>query len=797
MAQRTLSRALSGLVVALLFVCGLTLPQHAFAATTLDQCKTDPKLADCVSFDPARNPILQAAGATYSNVYGTTPKDSGVNGTCLIYNVPGTIASGCVRDGIFVIGENSAVANPATGDQTTGAAEKTAQGDTYTPTTGALPNAPGCNAFIGFDLGACLVGLLAKIVSGVSLIVLLVSSAILGLASYALNWSAYITVFQFGNLVGNSEGLLKAWGVMRDVGNIVLLFGFIFLGISTILNLSHSEYTAKRALPALLIFALLMNFSLLAAEAIIDTSNALATSIYTQASGGLCEQGTSFLDCSIQQGISGKVMAATGVASIFKFAPQFTTGNDTTNAIILIGLTLFTIITACVLFAAAIMLIIRAVVLALLMVTSPIGFAGMAIPPLHEMASGWWKQLLSQAFFAPIYFLLVLVSLKVMEGISAALGTTGQTTPQSLAQIFMTSATEGGSSNITIGITFALIIGFMVASLIFAKNSSAIGTGYAIKSAGALSFGTLSWAGRRTVGRGAYTAANALRGTSFARTGVGKMFVGTLDAGGKASYDIRNSGAAKGIAASQHIDLGKAQTGGYAGVVHAEEEKRTKYAKTLRNTEEEKAAQKALATSSTNSNKAIETATVAHRKELAELESELKAEEIKNETTLAPEREKINELRNKLRAAEAAGNEAQIKDTQLALNNQLRYLDEMKEEAEKRLKPFKDEIANAKNVNREYIAAHQDNIKFNENKTKTIKDAPQRDFAENLHKNTPWDVAGGVGADANHHAAEAILREVNKNEQQKLADSYNAAATALKAAQSGGGDHGGGGHGGH
>ena len=59
-------------------------------------------------------------------------------------------------------------------------------------------------------------------------------------------------------------------------------------------------------------------------------------------------------------------------------------------------------------FAAVFLFITRCVVLAFLMVTSPIGFAGMAIPPLHEMATKWWDQLLKQSFFAPIFILLIL-----------------------------------------------------------------------------------------------------------------------------------------------------------------------------------------------------------------------------------------------------------------------------------------------------------------------------------------------------------------------------------------------------
>lgn len=410
-----------------------------------------------------------------------------------------------------------------------------------------------CSLWDG-NLGDCLGSIMATVISGILWIILSMVAGILGLANYLLGWSTYITVFQFGNLVGNSDGLIAAWGVMRDVANIVLLFGFIFLGVSTILNLPHSEYTAKKAIPALIIFALLLNFSLFAVEAVIDVSNAFATSIYQQATGGsgVCESDTSTIDCIFQQGIGGQVMSMSGMTSIYDFSSNNTFGvaggDSSTTVVVYAGLIVFAVITTLVLFAAAIMLIIRAVVLAFLMVTAPIGFAGMAIPPLHEMAKKWWKELLSQAFFAPIYFLLALLSLKIMSGVIEALApppSAGGSAQQNLAAVFTASVDGAKASNITIVMTFALIIGFMVAALMFAKSSSAHGTSIAMAGAGKMAFGTLGFVGRQTGGRVSLLAANKIASSRIGQTSFGRGLYNVANKGASSSFDFRQTASAK------------------------------------------------------------------------------------------------------------------------------------------------------------------------------------------------------------------------------------------------------------
>ena len=296
------------------------------------------------------------------------------------------------------------------------------------------------------------------------------ANLILGFAGTLLNWVVVKTVFEFGSLIGNSPGLLIAWGILRDIGNMVLLFGFIFMGIATILDL-HT-FSARKALPSLLIFAILMNFSLFAAEAVIDTSNALTSSMYAQTNDDPCvnsgtvtvsSNGTATENC-VNYGIAGHIMKSTGLATMFE-----TDGDISETATTYIMLALFSTIGAVVLFAAAIMLVVRVVVLSFIMISAPIGFAGMAIPPLRNLARTWWSKLFGEAFFAPVMFLLIFISLKITDTFAG--GSNG-----SLAE----AVAKPNSTLMGTVMIFTIVIGFLIGSLIVARRMSSSGAGFAV-----------------------------------------------------------------------------------------------------------------------------------------------------------------------------------------------------------------------------------------------------------------------------------------------------------------------------
>lgn len=343
----------------------------------------------------------------------------------------------------------------------------------------------------------------------IGFIFLTLSGMVLFISGTVFNWIVLRTVFQFGEYFGTSEGMLVAWGVMRDIANIGLLFGFILMGVLLILNVEGGGHghggglSAKRAIPRLIIFAVLLNFSLFTTQFVVDVANAFGSS-FTSLAGTECSTvvtgsagnagGQSLEECT-NLGISGKIIQAAGLTNIFgdgrgdlQAIISNLSGRPYSYAVSLIMLSIFVLVTAFVLLAGAIMLAIRVVILSFLMVTSPIGFAGMVIPGLSGIASKWWHTLISQSFFAPVYLLLIFISIKLTEGLMRG--------EASLTNALIADRGNAISGNIQVVMVFIIVIGFMVAALIMAQKMGAMGAGFATKAA-AMPF---AFMGRATVG---------------------------------------------------------------------------------------------------------------------------------------------------------------------------------------------------------------------------------------------------------------------------------------------------------
>ncbi|HCR52671.1 TPA: hypothetical protein DIV48_03465 [Candidatus Kaiserbacteria bacterium] len=386
---------------------------------------------------------------------------------------------------------------------------------------------------------------------------------LVGVAAITLDYAVYYTVVTMGDYVNKLSAVGVTWRIMRDFGNIALIFGFLAAGIMTILNVDWYGF-GKKMLPMLVVSAVLLNFSLFAAEAVIDAGNLFATQFYTQIKGGTVPSQVSLSQTTIEnEGISNKIMAQLGLQTIYTAGRVNTEVYKAGNTWLIgfMGIILFTI-TAFVMFSLAFILIARFVILLVLIIVAPLGFAGLAIPKLKSVADKWWAALFEQTITAPVLLLLLYVALAVITDAQFLTGLCGGGTCSKNWIGFVNGNDLAGFASMIL--SFLVAMGLLLAVVVASKKLSAFGGDWAIKSAGKLSFGATAWAGRNTVGWGAQGLSQYIRRSRIGGTKAGRLFATAADYGAKGSFDVRGATLFGGLKAVG-VDAGKAQDGGYRG----------------------------------------------------------------------------------------------------------------------------------------------------------------------------------------------------------------------------------------
>ena len=388
---------------------------------------------------------------------------------------------------------------------------------------------------------------------------------LLGVAVITLDNTVYYTVVKMGSYVNELSAVGVAWRIMRDIGNIMLIFGFLAAGLFTVLNLNLYGW-GKSMLPKLLMAAVLLNFSLFMVEAVVDVGNLFATQFYTQINGGVAPGAAEFsVDAVRNNGIANKVMAQLGLQSLY--------GDAATNPDLLkagpswiigfLGIILF-IIAAFVFFTLAFILIARFVMLIYLIITAPIGFAGWAVPKLSGLSTTYWKNLFEQTITAPVLLLLLYIALAVITDASFLAGF-GASRDSNTG--FWTSLANGATNPSGFAgmlLSFLVAMGLLLAVAMAAKKLSAVGASGAMKLAGAATFGATAWAGRgvggtiigrgllgnRLIKRGAVSDNKLIRYASRGASLTGRFLQNR-------TYDVRNAPLkGMGLGMVPHVETG-------------------------------------------------------------------------------------------------------------------------------------------------------------------------------------------------------------------------------------------------
>lgn len=198
----------------------------------------------------------------------------------------------------------------------------------------------------------------------------------------------------------------SAWRSVRDMANMVIVLGFVAVGIAT--TLRFAEYSAKKLLLPLILVALLVNFSGLFCNIIIQVSNTTTNALLSAggAAGNITSL-TGILEESFKQGVitAGKNGTGSWDAILANAA----------------GLGIMAIFSAWIFFVMAFLLASRYVFLAVLYILSPLAFVAYIFPVTKQYFSRWMKEFFAWSFLGVITAFFIYMSMSVLVGAGASL----------------------------------------------------------------------------------------------------------------------------------------------------------------------------------------------------------------------------------------------------------------------------------------------------------------------------------------------------------------------------------------
>src|SRR3989344_7240259 len=298
----------------------------------------------------------------------------------------------------------------------------------------------------------------------------------------------------------------EIWKMVRDMFNLLFIFGIIFVGFKLILG--TDETGAKRTLGTIIIAALLINFSLYATKVVVDFGNIVATEMATLLKTESPENSTG---TNTENEIGGLKITNISDSFVTKINPEQIVNNsfalersaiekaegtialknakktelDLMHALIMGLTTAFTLTLVGFVFAAgAFLMFTRFMYLIFLMMFSPIMFLGFVLPNFKKRSSDWWHKLFTQTLICPAYLFMLYIALKSLENIGDI---------------------QSDSTLISYVMLCIVVCGFAWAALLVANSMGAMGADTAIKLGSgwgkSIRGGVTGFAGRNTIGR--------------------------------------------------------------------------------------------------------------------------------------------------------------------------------------------------------------------------------------------------------------------------------------------------------
>lgn len=500
---------------------------------------------------------------------------------------------------------------------------------------------------------------------------------VLQIGGWLLDMSVQYLVVGMGEFMASGIGLTvdTLWVLMRDIFNILFIFGLIYIGFRTILFSDDSG--TKRALGWLIVAALLINFSLFITKSVVDFTNVTAYQFYVNMQHGTNIAANANDPVDLQtHGVSGAFMDAFKFTTYAKSdviknyaGEQVSLGRHVIYGLVM----MFTMIIAGFVFGAgAFLMLSRFVGLIIFMILSPAMFLGFVFPSrrLQNLQDLWWSKFLKYAFVAPAYLFMLYLAQHVL----VRLGLDG-----SFAGAFNANETGIAGGAFLIFLNFAIVAGFLIAAVVVANMLGVYGASASVgmlksadkyvrttakRAAGAATFGVAAAGGRATFGQAAHRISESVKLKNYAANStIGKGLLRASRGVADSSFDARKVGAVKSLGA------GEGRKGGVSTIIKERVDKEKKFAESLGTLDIKDTENAALVEKQTEAARADVTKA---KEAVASQEEELKKKRAEMTQATASDREKVATLNNELKdPATTAERKQEIENEMLQVRNSI------------------------------------------------------------------------------------------------------------------------------
>lgn len=388
------------------------------------------------------------------------------------------------------------------------------------------------------------------------------SGFLLWLAANMLNYAMLHGIFNF-NTEFASQSIYPIWLIIRKAVALAMFFLVLAVGFMSVIGRSDDF---KKALIFFIVFGLFVNFSYSATRDIADISNVISLKMYESALGPVL-----FLKTDDPNTAGAKIVSALGLTKLVTSATAVKTdasaGFDqqiasTPGALMAVAYVLYA---AYFFFTAAFLIIMRAVLLMCIIVASPILLVDVVFPALGERASKLRKIFFSQLILAPVFTIMLTLTLRFLEifkdkGVTAN-GVLTSAAAASSVTIFFNLIVMLAVLHIALKVTKSVAGEIGEFTTKWANRGAQLGGGLAL-AGGAIGIGMV---GRQTIGRGANAFARSETGRNLAKTWGGEKVLQTAENLGKRNYDLRNMSMVQGVAGAAKLKgVGKGTQRSYA-----------------------------------------------------------------------------------------------------------------------------------------------------------------------------------------------------------------------------------------